>query len=282
MRLLLLFLVIFSLSKTSFAQEDFFETSAEDSSYKPIDTSYSKIAPQSVINMIKPGKSPTVTIQASFNYNIGHLGLADNENTYFRKDDFEAGKSFGTRYGFGFSITGKFTLHQEGNMRVNVGAAYNKLLSNFVIEESPEGKVHYNTYSALVGIENNFSPDKKIKPYIGLDIVTSKIIGEALFKTDSTDFILNIRSATRFGVSINMGVEYAFSDHVGINLGYRITHANIIGRENKEAEFTSETYLNDAELPAGSDPIMYAGSKVYMFSTIYAGFNIYIGMKNKK
>jgi outer membrane protein W len=246
------------------------------------DTSYTSIANQRVINMVKPGKPPKVTLQLSFNYNIGHFDLAANENTYFRKSDFVNGSNFGTRYGYGASLTGKFALHKAGNVRLNVTAAYNRFQSNFVISESPEGKVSYNVLSGALGIENNFSPDKKIKPYVGLDIITSLISGDATLATDSIDFSLKIKNSVRFGVSFNLGFEYAFNNNVGFNIGYKITHANIIGKQSKASTNPAETYLNDEKLPSGSEPITYAGWKQFVYSSFYLGVNIYFKMKNKK
>lgn len=256
--------------------------SQDETTISKKDTSYTSIAPTRIINMVKPGKPPRVTVQLSFSYNIGHLDLADNENTYFRKDDFYNGSNFGTRYGFGAVLTGKFALHKEGNVRLNVTAGFNRFLSNFVISESPEGKVGYNVFTGGLGIENNFSPNKKIKPYIGLDITTSLISGKAVFTTDSTDFNLTIKNAVRFGVSLNLGVEYAFNNKVGMNVGYKISHSNIIGRQTKVSASLTETYLNDEKVSEGADPIPYAGWKQFVYSSFYAGINFYFGMKNKR
>ncbi len=231
--------------------------------------------------MLKKGKAPVVTLQLSFTYNIGHLDLAANENTTFRKDDFIAGANFGTRYGYGALLIGKIALHKAGNVRLNVTAGYNRFLSNFVIAESPEGKVSYNVFSGGLGIENNFTPQKKFKPYIGFDIVASMIGGNAVLATDSTDFNLKIKNSMRFGVSFNFGFEYALNNKVGLNLGYKLTHANIIGKQSKVSSSLTETYLNDDKITTG-ELIPFAGWKQFLYSSFYAGFNFYFGLKNKK
>ncbi len=245
------------------------------------DTSYNSVATTKILNMLKNGKSPKVTLQLSFTYNIGHLDLAANENTYFRKDDFISGANFGTRYGYGASLTGKIALHKAGNVRLNVTAGYNRFLSNFVISESPEGKVSYNVFSGGLGIENNFTPQKKFKPYIGFELVASLINGKAILATDSADFELKIKNSLRFGVTINLGFEYAFNNKVGMNLGYKLTHANIVGKKSQVSTALTETYLNDDKVTAG-ETIQYAGWKQFLYSSFYAGVNFYFGMKNKK
>ena len=258
-------------------------TAQEDSPRRDTskDTAYKYIATTKILNMLKPGKAPKVTLQLSFNYNIGHLDLAANENTTFHKEDFIGGSNFGTRYGYGASLTGKIALHKEGNVRLNVTAGYNRFLSNFVISESPEGKVSYNVFSGGIGIENSFTPAKKFKPYIGFEIVASMIGGKALLTTDTTDFDLKIKNSFRFGLTFNMGFEYAFNNKVGVNLGYKITQANIVGKESKISTVLNETYLNDNKVTAG-ESIPYAGWKQFMYSSFYAGVNFYFGMKNKK
>jgi len=272
-----IYIVLFLLGTVSIslAQDDTPKTTKKD-------TSYNALATQSIINMLKPGKPPTVTLQLSFNYDIGHMDMAANDNTLFREEDFINGRNFGTRYGYGVSLTGKIALHKEGNVRLNVMTAYRRFQSNFVISESPEGKVAYNVFGWALGVENNFSPAKRVKPYIGFDIVTSLIYGNAVLTTDSTDFNLKIRNSVRFGVSFNLGFEYAFSDKVGLNLGYKITHANIVGKKSQASSNPAETYLNDEKVLSSSAPIPFAGWKQFVYSSFYAGMNFYFGMKNKK
>lgn len=245
------------------------------------DTSYNSIATTKIINMLKKGKAPRVTLQLSFNYNIGHLDLAGNENTVFSKNDFVNGANFGTRYGFGTTLTGKIALHKQGNVRLNITASYNRFASNFIISETPEGKVAYNVFSWGLGIENNFSPVKKFKPYVGFDLVASLISGNAVLATDSADFNLKIKNSMRYGVSINFGFEYAFSNKAGLHLGYKMTYANIIGRKNKVSSVLYETYVND-DKESSSETISYAGWKQFLYSSFYAGINIYFNMKNKR
>lgn len=270
----IIIIFIFLFSSNLFSQ-------SENNTVTKKDTTYNSIATTKIINMLKKGKAPRVTLQLSFNYNIGHLDLAGNDNTIFSKEDFINGANFGTRYGFGTTLTGKIALHKDGNVRLNVSASYNRFASNFVISESPDGKVTYNVFSWGLGIENNFSPAKKLKPFIGLDLVASLISGNALLTTDSADFNLKIKNSMRFGVSVNLGFEYAFNNNVGFNLGYKLTYANIVGRKNKVSSVLNETYLNDDKV-TGEEIIPYAGWKQFVYSSFYTGINIYFRMKNKK
>jgi hypothetical protein len=244
------------------------------------DTTYKGIAPQNVLSMLKGGKAPRVTLQLSFNYDIGLMDLASNDNTSFHRDDFINGRDFGTRYGYGVSLTGKIALHKAGNVRLNVTAAYNRFMSNFVISESPEGKVSYSVLSGGLGLENCFNADRPFKPYVGFDIVASIISGKATYKTDSTDFNLTIKNSVRFGVGANFGFEYALNNNVGVNVGIKFVYVNAIGRETKVSANPNETYLNDNKYTG--DFIPFGGWKQFFYSTLHTGINYYFGMKNRK
>jgi len=279
-KLILHFTAFFQIA-VLFCNTQAFAQDEPSNTYSKKDTSYISIASQKTINMLKKGKAPRVTLSLNFYYDIGHLDLAGNENTVFRKNDFINGSSYGTRYGYGASLTGKFALHKEGNVRLNVTADYQRFMSNFVISESPEGKVHYNVFGGGLGIENNFNPNKRIKPYVGADFIVRIINGGATLQTDTTDFVLKIKNSVRFGVAFNLGFEYAFSNTFGINIGYKLTYANLIGKQTKTSSNPNETYLNDDKVIT-SEFIPFAGWKQFLYSSFSAGINFYFGMKNKK
>jgi opacity protein-like surface antigen len=244
-----------------------------------VDTSYSSVAPPSIQKMIIPGKAPFFTIQVSGFYNNGLMDLAANDNTAFNKEDFIGGRNFGTRYGYGAALIGKLSLHKQGNVRLVVSGLYNRLQSNFVISESPQGKVGYNVFSAALGLENNFTPDRKFKPYIGADVIGSWIGGDASLSTDTGNFNVKIKTAFRIGFALNFGFEYAFNNNVGFNLGVKFSHLNALLKDSKESANPNETYLNDKFI---EPHILYSGWKQFFFSSFYTGFNIYFGSKNRK
>jgi hypothetical protein len=248
-----------------------------------MDTSYTSIAPPSVVRMLVPGKPPVLTLQLSGYYNIGLLDLAGNDNTVFRRSDFEKGRNFGTRYGFGFSLTGKIKLHKEGNIRLTITPAYQRFLSNFVIPSSSEGNISYNVFSGAIGIEDNFTPYRPFKPYAGFEVIGSIINGQALLKGNQALTIpevnLDIKNSFRIGLGFNFGFEYAFTNKFGINLGMKLTHANAFLKESKMSTDSNQAYLNDKDV---TPEIPYAGWKQFFFASFQGGINFYFGMKNKK
>src|ERR1051325_10610212 len=82
------------------------------------DTTYQSVASPAILKILIPGTPPFLTLQASFHYNNGLMDLAANDNTSFREDDFISGRNFGTRYGYGVSLTGKYSLQKEGYARL--------------------------------------------------------------------------------------------------------------------------------------------------------------------
>ena len=243
------------------------------------DTSYLSIAPLKIQNMVKPGKAPFATIQFSVAYNNGLMDLAASDNNRFNESDFINGRNFGTRHGFGLSLTGKFALHKEGNIRLNVSAIYNEMQSNFLEAASQDGNVVYNVFSGALGIEDNFTPDRPFKIYIGFDIVPSIIRGNATLRTDSSDFKLKIKNSFRLGFDVNFGFEYAFTNNFGINMGIKLTHANMLFKDSKTSSDPGQTNLNDAYV---NPPIPYSGWKQFLIGSLYTGINYYFGMKNRK
>lgn len=243
------------------------------------DTSYISIAPLSVQKLLIHGKAPFLTLQIDGYFNTGLMDLAANDNTYFSKQDFLQGRNFGTRYGYGGSITGKISLQKSGYLRLTISALYNRFQSNFVISESPEGRVSYNVFSGSIGLENNFTPDRRTKYYIGFEIIPSIINGNAILGTDTTDFDISIKNSFRLGAALNFGFEYAFSNSFGMNFGIKFTHANLLFKETKVPVSPSEIYLNDDKKNV---TIPYGGWKQFFFTSFYTGFNFYFGMKNTK
>jgi hypothetical protein len=246
---------------------------------RKLDTSYSYIAPPRVQKLLTKGKPPKVTLQISGFYDVGLMDLAGNDNTRFSAVDFAEGRGFGTRYGFGTCVTAKISLHKKGSSRLIISASYNRFQSNFIIPESPDGRVGYNVFSGGVGIENNFNPDRRFKPFIGFEIVPSLINGKATIITDSADINLTIKNSFRLGFAATFGFEYAFDNIVGFNLGVKFTHANVFLKESKQSSNPNEIYLNDAKI---NPEIPYAGWKQFFYSSFFTGVNFYFGMKNKK
>ena len=125
------------------------------------------------VDTIKTPKTKTITIvtvwtipkfmvQFNASYLAGAMELSAH-NGGFSRDDFNLGKSFCARNGFGFNLSGKMPLHKQGNLWLDVTGYYNRFVSNLIANNTTEGKVSYNAFGGGIGLDYNFTPNHKVK-----------------------------------------------------------------------------------------------------------------------
>jgi len=68
------------------------------------------------------------------------------------------------------------------------------------------------------------------------------------------------------------------SNRIGLNFGFKFTHANLWLKKSKQSDNPEEIYLNDART-GGSIP--YSGFKQFAWGSFYGGVNVYFGIKEK-
>lgn len=231
--------------------------------------------------------APSLTIQFSGGYNFGVFELSGNNNGDFSPKEFTVGENFGVRHGIGGNLTMKIPLHEKGNLRLDVSVLFNYFSSKFSKANtgtSPSDYVLYRVYSGEIGLENNFTPNYRFKTLVGAGIVGSVISGDATL-TDATltgqndTKNLTVIPAFRLGVSLYSGVEYAMSNKLGLNFGFKFTHANLWFKQTKESSDPNKIYLNDQrEVPRPQ----YSGFKQFAWGSFYAGVNVYFGVTPKE
>lgn len=267
-------LILFTFSNV-FSQE---ENIAASSTVRAVKANSSK---PSYIKMTVRN-APALTLQFSGGYNFGVFELAGNNNGDFNPKEFAVGENFGVRHGVGGNLTMKIPLHERGNLRLDVSALYNCFSSKFSKANtgtSPNDYVQYRVYSGEIGLENNFTPNYKFKTLVGAGIVGSVISGNATLIDLSGIKNLTIIPAFRLGVSLYSGVEYAMSNKLGLNFGFKFTHANLWFKQTKESSDPNKIYLNDQrEVPRPQ----YSGFKQFAWGSFYAGVNVYFGVTPKE
>jgi hypothetical protein len=226
--------------------------------------------------------APKFTLQISGGYDYGVYELSGNNNGDFSSEEFEKGENFGVRHGFGGSVTLKVALHQKGNIRLNISALYNEFSSKYskmnVGFYGPEF-VNYDVYSGVIGVENNFTPNFKFKTMVGGGFIASVISGNARIYSENSPVDLNIIPAFRLGVTVFSGAEYALNNWLGVNFGFRFTHANLWFKQTKESDNPNEVYLNDKRV---SPRMPYSGFRQFAWGSFNAGVNFYFGIKEKQ
>lgn len=230
--------------------------------------------------------SPNVSILFNLNYDQAMGQLAGTYNNDFRSDQFINGRSLGADKGFGAQIISKFSVNETGHFRVTASARFNHV-SSYLFGTSglaDVGESKFNIYSFGIGIENNFTPNHKVKLFFGTEALFNMINGSAKIWVENKPntpytYDVKIKNSFRIGVGLSAGAEYLLSNNFGVNLGFNFTHANLLLRQSKATGDTSNINLNDED----SNPfITYSGKKQFTFLTVTAGVNFYFGIKEKR
>lgn len=176
--------------------------------------------------------------------------------------------------------------HSQDNYRAN---------NNFIYlgsDTTTVGKlqIHIQAVNVGLGAEFAFRPWETLNPFIGVDFTghfyRGKIFLDPAPTSDSSYHELTMKSASRFGVSVGAGVDFAFSRNIGLIAGAKWNFHNILGKSAQDtAVGTNEFGLVDKE-HTGVAPYETAGAsyKSQNLSDIlfYGGISIYFGQPTKK
>ncbi|HJY64326.1 MAG TPA: hypothetical protein VJ455_09235 [Ignavibacteria bacterium] len=245
-----------------------------------VDTIYT---PKSTkLKIVKVWSVPKFILHFNASYNSGSMELSGH-NGGFSLADFSLGKTFGARHGFGANLIGKLPLSKKGNFWLDIIAGFDRFQSNLFASNTEEGKVYYNSFNGGIGAEYNFTPTHKMKYYIGLNPLVSVISGKSqLTNPDNNRIDVKIKSSVRIGYSAFVGFEYAFEKSVGLNVGLKFTHANLLLKKSEvavqESDANSTMPLNDA----AADEIQFAGWKQFAYFSGSVGFSYFFGVKEKR
>ena len=250
-----------------------------DIKYDTITTSKSR-----TIKIIRVKTVPRFLLQISGSYNSGALELTGH-NGGFSRLDFVNGRTYGARNGYGVNIIGKIPLHKKGHFWLDFISGFNRFQSNLIATNTIDGKVYYNVFSGGLGADYNFTPAERVKYFIGANVLASFISGKVSLPYDITVFDpiryqeVKIKSGFRLGYSVFAGLEYAFEKNVGLNIGFKFTHANLLLKKTTIPTNDTETELNDD----GADPpVLYGGWKQFAYSSVFVGVSFYFGVKERR
>jgi opacity protein-like surface antigen len=234
------------------------------------------------IRLVSVYSVPKFILQFSASYNSGALELSGH-NGGFSRADFDGGRTFGARNGFGFALTGKLPLNKKGQFWVDAMGSFNRFQSNLIAKNTEEGKVYYNVFSGGLGAEYNFTPYHKVKYFVGLSTLFSVVQGKANLvdktPTDTTNFDVKIKPSFRIGYTAFIGLEFEFQKNFGVNAGLRFTHVNLLLKKSTEPAVKTERELNDESLKPA---VLYSGWKQFAYSSVFAGFSYYFGLKKTR
>ena len=75
------------------------------------------------------------------------------------------------------------------------------------------------------------------------------------------------------------GIEYMFSNQVGMNVGIKLTNSNQILKSSDESSDPNEVPIRDQKID-GPDQLEFAGFKNFIYTSFFAGVNFYFGVKD--
>lgn len=243
---------------------------------------------QKIRKILVVHSSPSFTLQINGDFNEGMGQLGGTYNADFQSDQFIQGKSFGATKGFGLNAIGKLKLDNIGHWRFIFSSFYNRMTSYMFVKFKPEmgdkGHSAFNVISFGAGIENNFTPNHKLKVYLGLQPMFSIINGKAnlydpIFAPPPYYYDVNIKTGFRIGAAVTGGLEYVVSENIGLNLGFNLLDANLL---LKNSNYTGDPYNINLMDGASDTPSKYSGSKNIVILNFSAGVSFYWGIGEKR
>jgi hypothetical protein len=229
---------------------------------------------------------PKFILHVNGGLNTGAMELTSH-NGGFSREDMNTGKNFSARNGYGFNITGKIPLDKKGKFWLDITTGFDRFQSTLFADNDQEGKVYYNSFNGGVGVEYNFTATHKVKYFFGLTPLLSFISGHAeMINPDNNRVNVNFKASTRLGYQAFIGLEYAFSNKFGMNMGMRFTHANLLLKNSEEPvedlEETSPTSTVPLNDDSTVDPIQFAGWKQFAYFTGSVGLSYFFGVKERR
>lgn len=195
-------------------------------------------------------------------------------------DSADQVNTFGMKNGFNAGADVKYFLGKKRNVGITLGLTYNSF-SNSVDSTAGTYKGKLNDFSAALGIEYSFLPKGKTQPYLGLEFTGNFFSGEGKFvPTSGAETKFTLKSASRFGIAIGGGIDFAFSKSVGANIGVKYHMANLIGKDyDSTVSVNSTEYpLNDKEFTSGS---FTSPSKNISYIQLSAGVSFFFNQPKK-
>lgn len=232
--------------------------------------------------------APAYTFQVNINYNQSLLELSGTYNDDFQSVNVYNGQTFGADKGYGASLTSKISLDERSTVRFTQTLVYNRILSYTFGDKTTIadiGKSTFNCFTGGLGMEYNFTPAHRFKIYVGAELNASMINGSSKIwfenrgsVTGPTDSTYNIKSSFRMGYGLIMGSEYLLNNNLGLNIGVKLTNANVFLKKSEGTNSDTEFPLRDADDPN----LKFAGKKNFSFYSITAGVNFYFGVREKR
>ena len=218
---------------------------------------------------------PQIKVHVTGGYN---LPLPDLKGDLL--DSADMINTLGMKSGFNAGADVKYYLGKKRNVGITLGLTYNSF-SNSMDSTTYTYKQKLNSFQAALGIEYSFMPKGKTQPYLGAEFTGNFFSGEATTTpTTGTETKFTLKSASRFGVALGGGIDFAFSKSIGANIGVKYHIANLIGKDYDSTVTigATEFTLNDKEYTIGTTTI---AAKTISYIQLSAGVSFFFNQPKK-
>ena len=206
---------------------------------------------QTKYTITKPPKL-TLTFALSYNYALSRA-YGDIRSSAVIFDTLTnglvfTGKNYGMLQGGSVMANGKLAVDKRRKIRLTLNLGYS-LFYNTAFDNIYKNQWHL--FSGAFGMEYNFAPKARYRPYIGYELMYTLMFGGWQFGVTEKDgslsvYYLKFRPAHRFGMAFNSGVEYMINKKIGVTFGGRIVWVNVAPKQNNISYELKKAYINDA------------------------------------
>ncbi len=205
---------------------------------------------QTKYKISKPPKY-TLTFSLSYNYALSKAygNLRDCTVLYdsLTGGNLFAGQSYGMLQGGSVMANGKMAVDKRRRIKLTLNLGYS-LFYNTAFDNIYKNQWHL--FSGAFGIEYNFAPKAKYRPYIGYELMYTLMLGSWQYgitqpNGDVTEIFMKFKPAHRFGMAFNSGVEYMVNKKLGVSFGGRIVWVNVAPKQSLESTEPYKVYIND-------------------------------------
>jgi outer membrane protein W len=208
---------------------------------------------------------PQITVHVTGGYNLPLPDLKGtyptDSNSYFQKSGFNAGAD------------AKYFLGKKRNLGITLSLAYNSFSSGDISVTGATVLSKMNMFTTALGVEYSFMPKGKANPFLGVGFAANFFSGKTtVTPTTGTATELTLKSASRFGIQANLGVDVMLNKSIGFVVGAKYDMANLIGKDTTSTTGNTEYALNDKEYTVGTTTI---SAKNIGWISVYAGVSFY-------
>jgi hypothetical protein len=165
------------------------------------------------------------------------------------------GQNYGMLQGGSVMANGKLAVDKKRMFRLTLNLGYS-FFYNTAFDNVYKNQWHL--FNGAFGMEYNFAPKSRYRPYIGYELMYTLMFGgwqygASYMKAVVTEAYLKFNPESRFGMAFNSGVEYMINQKFGVTFGGRLVWVNVAPKQNRISYDPNYMYLNDAKYDNGVD-----------------------------